>query len=94
MKKFLIRIKKIVLRSILYVIDPERCVPRVIHYDGKDWYLVESTKPSISGMETTYVSYVTFKKDEATYLMEVSNKNRGNAYREAHRYLWSLKGVF
>ena len=91
--KQLIRIKKIILRSILYIIDPERCVPRVIHYDGKEWYLGEITKPSISGKEATYVHYINFKKDETIYLMEVSNFNRGSAYREMHRTLWKW-GIF
>ena len=91
--EFLIRIKKIILRSILYLIDPERCVPRVIHYEDKDWYLMESTKSSISGREASYVSYVRFTKDETIYLTEVSHYNRGSAYRELHRSLWKL-GIF
>jgi hypothetical protein len=89
--KQLIRIKKIILRSILYLIDPERCVPRVIHYEDKEWYLAESTKPSISGRMAIYVSYLRFEKDETIYLMEVSDFNRGSAYRELHRALWKLR---
>ena len=89
--KMLIRIKKIFLRSLLYVFNPERCVPRVIHYDNKEWYLTESTKPSISGRTAIYVSYVRFEKNETIYLMEVSDFNRGSAYRELHRALWKLR---
>lgn len=91
--KQLIRIKKIILRSILYFIDPERCVPRVIHYEDKEWYLSECTKPSISGREATYVGYIRFSENETIYLMEISHYNRGSAYRELHRTLWNI-GIF
>ena len=90
--KQVIRIKKIILRSILYLIYPERCVPRVIHYEDKEWYLLESTKPSISGREATYVSYA-FVEDDIIYLTEVSHHNRSSAYRELHRSLWEI-GIF
>lgn len=91
--KQVIRIKKIILRSILYLIYPERCVPRVIHYEDKEWYLLESTKPSISGREATYVSYARFVEDDIIYLTEVSHHNRSSAYRELHRSLWEI-GIF
>ena len=93
MKKQLIRIKKIFLRSVLYLIDPERCVPRVIHYNGKDYYLSEITNPTSSGVEETIVSYFEFVNNEQVSLIELSHFNRGSAYRAMHRSLWKL-GVF
>lgn len=91
--KMLIRIKKIFLRALLYVFNPERCVPRVIHYDGKEWYLRECTKKMFSGQIGTYVHYLRFDKKDIIYLTEVSHKNRATAYRELHRSLWKL-GIF
>ena len=91
MKKILIKIKKYIFRAVLYIFYPERCVPRIIHYDNKEWYLAERTKPSISGRMAIYVSYIRFEKDETIYLMEVSDFKRGSAYRELHRSLWKLR---
>jgi len=94
MKKILIKIKKKIFRAVLYIFYPKRCIPRVIHYDNKEWYLAESTKPSnlVSGKMAIYVSYIRFEKDETIYLMEVSDFNRGSAaYRELYRTLRKLR---
>ena len=91
--KALIRLKKIIFRAFLYVFNPERCVPRVIHYEDKEWYLGEHTKEMISGEIGTYVHYLRFDKKDTIYLMEVSHKNRATAYRELHWALWKW-GIF
>lgn len=86
--------KKRIFRLMMYIIYPKRCIPRLIHYDGYDWCLIESVKPMSSGEVGTEISYVRFNRsDETIYLTEVVDKKRAAAYRTMYEYLWELKGV-
>lgn len=91
MNKTLIKIKKKIFRAVLYIFYPKRCIPRVMRYDGYEWYLAEGEMnlPSIEKM--VYVKYIRFIKDETISLFEVRRRNTWTAYRRMHRWLLMKK---
>ena len=91
MKKILIKIKKKIFRAVLYIFNPERCIPRIIHYEGHEWYLAEGEINSPSVEKMVYVKYIRFIKDETIFLFEVKCINRLTAYRRMHRLLLMKK---
>ena len=86
MNKTLIKIKKKIFRAVLYIFYLERCIPRIIHYDGYEWYLAEGELEKL-----VYVKYIRFIKDETISLFEVRRRNRWTAYRRMHRWLLMKK---
>lgn len=92
-KKLLILLKKKVFRAFMYVFYPPRCVPRVLHYEGKDWVLVENKERMSSGRMGIYVSYVRFNKKETIWLTEVADENRMYVYRQMYRYLKECNAI-
>lgn len=91
MKKILIKIKKKIFRAVLYIFYPERCIPRIIHYDDDEWYLAEGEINSSSVEKMVYVKYIRFIKDKTILLFEVKCINRLTAYRRMHRLLLEKK---
>jgi len=92
MNKTLIKIKKKIFRAVLYIFYPKRCIPRIIRYNGYEWYLTEGeiNLPSVEKM--VYVKYIRFIKDETISLIEVRRKNKCTAYRRMHQWLL-MKGI-
>ena len=91
MNKTLIKIKKKIFRAVLYIFYPKRCIPRVIHYDNKEWYLAEGEINSPSVEKMTYVKYIRFIKDETIFLFDVKCIDRWKAYRLMHQLLLEKK---
>lgn len=91
MDKILTKIKKKIFRAVLYIFYPERCIPRVIHYNGYEWYLAEGEINLSSAEKMVYVKYIRFIKDETIFLFEVKCINRLTAYRRMHRLLLMKK---
>jgi hypothetical protein len=86
MNKTLIKIKKKIFRAVLYIFYPKRCIPRVMRYDGYEWYLAEGEVEKM-----VYVKYIRFIKDETISLFEVRRRHRWTAYRRMHRLLLTKK---
>jgi hypothetical protein len=91
MKKILIKIKKKIFRAVLYIFYPERCIPRIIHYDGHEWYLAEGELNEPAVEKSVFVGYIRFVKKETIRLFEVRRRNRWTAYRRMHRWLLMKK---
>ena len=87
MNKILIKIKKKIFRAVLYIFYPKRCIPRVIRYNGYEWYLTEGELNTPAVDKLVFVGYIRFVKEETIRLFEVRRRNKCTAYRRMHRWL-------